>query len=94
LRRDATELKLDAVFEPAAAGVGELAPGSHGQREVCVADEVVAGDSVLALLRREDDEKVLGVVDVNREIPWPQLEEGAEGHGDLVDRDRRPCPSD
>jgi hypothetical protein len=41
LRRDAAELKLEAVFQPGTAGVGELAPQTNDKGEARVADEVV-----------------------------------------------------
>jgi hypothetical protein len=58
LRRDAAELELDAVFEPAAVGMCKLAPRTDGEREARVPDEVVAGEPVLELLGGEDDEEL------------------------------------
>jgi hypothetical protein len=63
--RDPSELKLDAVLEPAGVGVGELAPRAQREDEGRPADEVVTIDVVLELLGGEDDEEVLQVVEMH-----------------------------
>jgi hypothetical protein len=62
LRGDATELKLDTMFQPGAAGVSKFAPRADDEGEARVADEVITGKPFLELLRGEDNEEVLGVV--------------------------------
>jgi hypothetical protein len=65
---DAAELELNALIQPASAGMGEFAPGAQGESEVLAVEEVVARDAVLVVLGGEDDEEVLEVVQMDREI--------------------------
>ena len=75
------------MFEPAGAGVGELTPWADGEGEARATDEVISVEAVFGGHGAEEDQEVLGVVCVHREVAVLELEGGVEQVGHLVDGD-------
>ena len=82
--RNTAELELDTVLEHAGAGMGELTPRANREGEVRTAHEVVAGETVHGVSGAEDDEEILRVMPVNREVALRKLEGAVQHVGDVL----------